>query len=111
MYTNWESWYNGQNLTGDSLGYIFYENKLQGVPRLRQLRVRNDSCTVAPDFKSSIPWCFGHYSKKAEDHSTFGAPLTAGWTGPSQSTAYEHKLTSALSIVFILLCCVLSDEK
>ena len=34
----WETWYNGRNVSDDELGYIFYENKLLGVPRLRQLK-------------------------------------------------------------------------
>ena len=35
----WESWYNNENLTQDQLGYIFYENKLLGIARMRQLKV------------------------------------------------------------------------
>ena len=35
----WETWYNEQPLANDELGYIFYENKLLGVPRIRQLKV------------------------------------------------------------------------
>ena len=36
----WEKWYNDRNVSTDELGYIFYENKLLGVPRMRQLKVR-----------------------------------------------------------------------
>lgn len=43
----WEKYYNGENVSDSDLGYIYYENKLLGVPRLRQLRVKNDSCTVS----------------------------------------------------------------
>ena len=42
----WEQYYNNENVSQADLGYVYYENKLLGVPRLRQLRVRNDSCTV-----------------------------------------------------------------
>lgn len=42
----WEQYYNNDNVSAENLGYVYYENKLMGVPRLRQLRVRNDSCTV-----------------------------------------------------------------
>ena len=35
----WETWYNNQSVSQDELGYIFYENKLLGVPRMRQLKV------------------------------------------------------------------------
>lgn len=32
--------YNGENLTEEQMGYILFENKILGSPRLRQLRVR-----------------------------------------------------------------------
>jgi len=32
-----EEWYNNQNFTADEMGYILYENKLLGAPRLRQV--------------------------------------------------------------------------
>ena len=40
----WEKYYNGQNVSKDHEGYIYFENKILGRPRLRQVRVRNDSC-------------------------------------------------------------------
>ena len=42
----WEKWYNDNNMTSDEMGYIYYENKLLGVPRIRQLRVHSNSCKV-----------------------------------------------------------------
>lgn len=42
----WENYYNNQNVSEDERGYIYYENKLLGVPRLRQLRVKDGSCDV-----------------------------------------------------------------
>ena len=39
----WEKWYNDRNVSTDELGYIFYENKLLGVPRLRQLKVSKET--------------------------------------------------------------------
>lgn len=68
----WETWYNNQNVSQDELGYIFYENKLLGVPRLRQLKVRNDSCTVHDDFKNEIKQCYDAYASTIEDKNPFG---------------------------------------
>jgi len=68
----WESWYNGRNLTQDDRGYIFYENKLQGLPRIRQLRVRNDSCEIHDDFKETIHGCFAGYSSVSESKDAYG---------------------------------------
>ena len=33
---------------------ILYENRLLGLPRIRQLRVRNDTCEIHPDFQNAI---------------------------------------------------------
>jgi polycystin 2 len=68
----WEKWYNGKNVSNDELGYIFYENKLLGVPRIRQLKVRNDSCTVPEDFSNEIKECFDAYAKSVEATDPFG---------------------------------------
>jgi polycystin 2 len=76
----WESWYNGRNMTDDGIGYIFYENKLQGLPRIRQVRVRNDSCEIHPDFKDTIQGCYAGYSSAAESRDPFGKMNGTAWT-------------------------------
>lgn len=68
----WEQYYNDENVSSSDLGYVYYESKLLGVPRLRQLRVRNDSCTVANLFQESIPECYGEWTAKNNDESTYG---------------------------------------
>ena len=68
----WESWYNDYNVSQDTLGYIYYENKLLGVPRFRQLKVRNDSCTVTDSFKNEISSCYSSYAQSEEDKEPFG---------------------------------------
>ena len=50
----WETFYNGDKIPDDQTGYIFFENKLLGVPRIRQVKVRNDSCVVHRDFADDI---------------------------------------------------------
>ena len=68
----WETWYNNQSVPDDQLGYIYYENKLLGVPRLRQLQVSSNSCVVHADFKDVIRECFESYSESLENKSPFG---------------------------------------
>ncbi|XP_070544814.1 polycystin-2-like protein 1 isoform X3 [Ptychodera flava] len=75
----WEQWYNGENLTDDEQGYIYYENKLLGVPRIRQLKVRNDSCFVHSDFESEIKQCYDHYSESVEEKNPFGKMNGTAW--------------------------------
>ena len=45
---------------------------LLGAPRLRQLRVRNDSCVVHEDFREDILNCYDVYSPDKEDQLPFG---------------------------------------
>ena len=68
----WETWYNNKNVSEEELGYIFYENKLLGVPRIRQLKVKNDSCAIHEDFKSQINNCYDSYAAAIEDKNPFG---------------------------------------
>ena len=70
----WEEWYNGNASTP---GFIYYENKLLGVPRLRQMRVKKGSCTVPSLFKSEIADCYDSYSYFSEEQATYGPALTA----------------------------------
>jgi len=81
----WETWYNGKNVSEDELGYIFYENKLLGVPRIRQLKVRNDSCTIHEDFKDTIIACYDAYDKGIEDRNPFGKMNGTAWEYHSAS--------------------------
>jgi polycystin 2 len=34
-----QTWYNGAPLSDEQYGYVLFENKILGLPRLRQLRV------------------------------------------------------------------------
>merc|ERR1711936_293815 len=84
----WEYWYNdgndksyicpgGEERTGPcpiapSDRNILYENRMLGLPRIRQLRVHNDSCEVHPDFQSAIRLCYAKYTEDVEDRNNFG---------------------------------------
>jgi polycystin 2 len=68
----WETWYNGDNATADEIGSIYYENKVLGVPRLRQMRVRKNSCKVENNFKTIIANCYDSYSSSSESTDPFG---------------------------------------
>lgn len=70
----WETWYNGANASQQ--GYVYFESKLMGVPRLRQMRVRNGSCVVHSMFKNTISDCYASYSYFSESQNPFGKYLT-----------------------------------
>ena len=79
----WEEWYNGEELADDEKGYIYYENKVMGLARLRQLKVRNDTCEIPEDFENEIKECFASYAPANEDINDFG---------PGNGTAYVSPL-------------------
>ncbi|XP_055874646.1 polycystin-2-like [Biomphalaria glabrata] len=80
-----ETNYNNESLPEDELGYIYYENKLLGVPRIRQLRVHNNSCKVHEDFQSFISECYDSYAESIEDKEPFGEYLSE-----KNSTAWRY---------------------
>lgn len=59
---------------------ILYDCKLLGMPRLRQIRVKNDSCSIPDEFKRAITVCYGVYSDYIEDTDPFGLLNTSAWT-------------------------------
>lgn len=75
----WEKHYNNEPVSDSEKGYIYFENKLLGRPRLRQVRVRNDSCTVHEDFKKEIKECFAPYSPSVEDKRPFRVMNGSAW--------------------------------
>jgi Polycystin cation channel len=51
---------------------ILVENQIIGLPRIRLLRVDNQSCEVNTDFRSIVGVCYGGYSQANEDQSSYG---------------------------------------
>ncbi|XP_008704263.1 polycystic kidney disease 2-like 1 protein isoform X1 [Ursus maritimus] len=94
----WTKWYNNQSLGHGSHSFIYYENLLLGVPRLRQLRVRNDSCVVHEDFREDILSCYNVYSPDKEEQLPFGPLNGTAWTYHSQDelggSSHWGRLTS-----------------
>lgn len=68
----WTKWYNNQPLDSGDKSFIYYENMLLGVPRMRQIKVLNNSCRVHGDFQDEISGCFDVYNPEKEDDLNFG---------------------------------------
>ncbi|RXN01914.1 Polycystin-2 [Acipenser ruthenus] len=75
----WDAWYNNKTLP-ENQSLIYYENLLLGVPRLRQLKVRNESCVIHEDLRDEIQDCYNMYSMGNEDTSPFGLLTGTAWT-------------------------------
>jgi polycystin 2 len=89
----WEEWYNGQN--SSFTNFIYYENKLLGVPRLRQVRVSKNSCRVPTLFKTTISDCYDSYNFFNEDKSPFG--LYATDQSNMNETAFFYQSSSKVN--------------
>ncbi|KAM5271785.1 polycystin-2 [Ctenodactylus gundi] len=68
----------------DNRSFIFHENLLLGVPRIRQLRVRNGSCSIPLDLKDEIKECYDVYSVSSEDRDPFGPRNGTAWIYTSE---------------------------
>ncbi|KAM9363379.1 polycystin-2 [Symphorus nematophorus] len=74
----WEVWYNNQSLP-ENHSLIYYENLLLGVPRLRQIKVHNESCSVHEDLRGEVQDCFNMYTPTNEDTTSFGPKNGTAW--------------------------------
>uniref|UniRef100_A0A8C1HWK7 Polycystin-2 n=1 Tax=Cyprinus carpio carpio TaxID=630221 RepID=A0A8C1HWK7_CYPCA len=81
----WEFWYNSKRLP-ENQSLIYYENLLLGVPRLRQLKVHNESCSVHEDLRDEVYDCYSVYSPANEDKSPFGPKNGTAWTYAEESS-------------------------
>ncbi|CAJ1052439.1 polycystin-2 isoform X1 [Xyrichtys novacula] len=83
----WEVWYNNKSLP-ENQSLIYYENLLLGVPRLRQVKVRNESCSVHEDLRDEVQDCYNMYTPSNEDTTPFG---------PKNGTAWEYTTDSKMN--------------
>ncbi|XP_030360016.1 polycystic kidney disease 2-like 2 protein [Strigops habroptila] len=65
----WDKWYNNTTLTLQNYSHIYYENLLLGVAQVRQVKVRNNTCSIYPYFHSFLDDCYSEYHYQAEDRS------------------------------------------
>ncbi|KAM6440102.1 polycystin-2 isoform 3-T3 [Liasis olivaceus] len=79
----WEMWYNNKTVA-ENRSFIYHENLLLGVPRIRQLKVRNASCSIPEDLKDEIKDCYDVYSVANEDTAPFGLRNGTAWTYTSE---------------------------
>ncbi|XP_010123541.1 PREDICTED: polycystic kidney disease 2-like 2 protein, partial [Chlamydotis macqueenii] len=83
----WDKWYDNMTLTlqNDS-SHIYYENLLLGVAQIRQLKVRNNTCSIYPYFRTFLEDCYSEYRYQVEDRSEFGLRNEPEWGYTSASS-------------------------
>ncbi|NXF48059.1 PK2L2 protein, partial [Oceanites oceanicus] len=83
----WDKWYNNMTLTlQNNSSHIYYENLLLGVAQIRQLKVRNKTCSIYPYFRTFLEGCYSEYRYQAEDRSDFGLRNGSEWKYTSASS-------------------------
>ncbi len=65
--------------------YVADENRILGLARLRQVRVRGDSCVVPQDFRQEIKFCYADWAPSSEDTKSYGPYITANATNPNDT--------------------------
>ncbi|XP_064190727.1 polycystin-2 [Anguilla rostrata] len=81
---HWEVWYNNRTLA-ENQSLVYYENLLLGVARIRQVKVRNQSCTVHQDLQGELQDCYDAFSSGSEDRAPFGLKNGTAWTYTEQA--------------------------
>jgi hypothetical protein len=90
----WETWYNNDNMSSEFLGLIYHENKMLGLPRLRQVRVKKNTCRVNEKFSKIIPACYDAYSRFSESREPFG--IYADKPEEMENTAFYYQSANEL---------------
>ncbi|KAJ6666084.1 hypothetical protein lerEdw1_000988 [Lerista edwardsae] len=98
------------NLYGPYQGFITDGNsKLVGSARIRQVRVKRDTCPIAPKLTLTVGECHASYSFDAEDMSDYGehwnisaadnsSELSSAWKYQSQSRLRGHPIWGKLDL-------------
>ncbi|XP_042310262.1 polycystic kidney disease 2-like 2 protein isoform X5 [Sceloporus undulatus] len=83
----WNSWYNDNSTSlHKNSSHIYYENLLLGVPQIRQLRIRNNTCSIYPSFRAFMKVCYGQYRYTYEDRESFGLKNDSAWHYSTSTT-------------------------
>ncbi|OWK61648.1 Polycystic kidney disease protein 1-like 2 [Lonchura striata] len=112
-YQDFFTWANTtllKNLYGSYKGFITDGNsKLVGSARIRQVRVKGDSCPISPRLQHIVEECHAPYSLQTEDTSAYGehwnasaldnsSDLSSAWQYQSQSKLRGHPSWGKLAI-------------
>nr|XP_020638305.1 polycystic kidney disease 2-like 2 protein isoform X2 [Pogona vitticeps] len=83
----WNTWYNDNSTSSyKNSSHIYYENLLLGRPQLRQLKIRNNTCSIYPSFRAFLKLCYGQYRFEHEDKESFGLKNTSAWHYSTSNT-------------------------
>jgi len=99
-------WYNGVPYTADELGYVLTNNRLLGGVRIRQLRVKPNSCSVRDEYKSLISYCYGGLTSNTEDTKGFGPIVNSLSISADMAFAFAGKYFGPKKSYSDLMSCI-----
>ncbi|XP_045462540.1 polycystic kidney disease 2-like 2 protein [Harmonia axyridis] len=76
---------------------VLYENVVLGVPRIRQVRVSEDSCEIHPYFRRLFRLCFSSYNEESEDKKTFGLGEETAWVYSDDTVTENIEVSGAVA--------------
>ncbi|PIO61915.1 hypothetical protein TELCIR_16547 [Teladorsagia circumcincta] len=83
--------------TVDEAAMVYYNNRLLGRPRIRMLKVRNDSCTVIASFAREITECFSNFNPIVEDRATIPPGTSEAYVWQSASVLMTETVTGTIA--------------
>nr|AKN21727.1 PKD2-1 [Schmidtea mediterranea] len=94
----WNTWYNSMTyLPLNEREFIHYENKLVGVPQIRQLRIGSNTCQIPSFFKNSMSNCYGDYSFSNLNKSDFGISNSTAWSYTPPNSTYSSSFSATFA--------------
>jgi hypothetical protein len=84
----------------DRPGYFNRYLRILGVVQFRQLRVRNNSCSVPTALTSYVSSCYADFSTDAEDVKSYGPPPPGSWKWYTAHNLNSQSFTGSTGIVY-----------
>ncbi|KAF7255372.1 hypothetical protein EG68_08195 [Paragonimus skrjabini miyazakii] len=95
----WDTWYNQRNVSFNERELIGLDNKLLGVPRLRQIRVDPSGCNVPEQMTGIVSKCYPAYSPSTESTKSFTPK--GGVTPVYTMNAWKHQTAAEVGSTFV----------
>ena len=83
----------------DRTGFFNRYFRIVGIVQFRQLRVRNDSCSIPPELSAYVSSCYAEFSSAAEEVRPYG-PQLGTWKWHTAQVLNAQSFTGATGIVY-----------
>ncbi|XP_030753981.1 polycystin-2-like isoform X2 [Sitophilus oryzae] len=86
------------SITDTESMYMLNENRVLGVPRMRQVKVKSNSCQIHGYFRRLFVSCYSLFSNIGEDRESFGLKSGTAWVysdaDKTESLSYSGTLST-----------------